>query len=98
MTTYQFNSVNTEMIGFDSNVVSLADWQNILEPAGAVFLPEAGARTVDGVFLDLGVYHSSTAATECTYLLTYSGDDRLFVGAGAHRGDGMSVRLVKDIE
>jgi len=93
VTTYQFNSVNSEALGFDRNIISLADWENVLEPAGAVFLPEAGARTIDGVFLDLGVYHTSTAATECLYVLMYA-DERLFVGAGAHRGDGMAVRLV----
>lgn len=98
VTTYQFNSVNNEDLGFDRNIISLDDWQNVLEPAGAVFLPEAGARTIDGVFLDLGVYHTSTAATECLYVLTYADDNRLFVGAGAHRGDGLAVRLVKDVE
>ena len=98
VTTYQLNSVNDDVPRFESNIITLADWQNVLEPAGAVFLPEAGARTIDGVFPDLGVYHTSTAAAECLYVMMYADDDRLFVGAGAHRGDGMAVRLVKDVE
>ncbi|MCR5038188.1 MAG: serine/threonine protein kinase [Bacteroidales bacterium] len=98
VTTYQLNSVNSEVLVFESNIISLADWQNVLEPVGAVFLPEAGARTIEGVFLDIGVYHTSTAAAECLYELMFAEDERLFVGAGAHRGDGMAVRLVKDVE
>ena len=91
--SYQLNCVNDAWSDFKSNLISLSDWQRVLEPSGAVFLPEAGARTIDGVFEDLLSYHTSTAATECAYLMQHGG-----IGAGAHRGDGFAVRLVRDIE
>ena len=90
---YQLSCVNDVGNDYKSNIISLSDWEQVLEPSGAVFLPEAGARTIDGVFEDIPAYHTSTAAAECAYLMQDGG-----VGAGAHRGDGLSVRLVRDIE
>ena len=31
-------------------------------------------------------------------VVMYSADERLFVGAGAHCGDGMATLLVRDVE
>ena len=90
---YQLNCVNDAWSDFNSNIIPLSDWQRVLEPSGAVFLPEAGARTIDGVFEDLLSYHTSTAATECAYLMQHGG-----IGAGAHRGDGFAVRLVREVK
>ncbi len=97
VTTYQLNSVNVVEYGFDSNIISLADWQNVLEPSGAVVLPEAGARTIDGVYMDIGGYHSSTAGSDAQYGMSF-GDPSIEIGTDAHRGDGLAVRLVKDVE
>ena len=97
MTTCQLNSVNRVELGFNSNVISLADWQNVLEPAGAVFLPEAGVRTIDGVYLDLGGYHSSTAGSGAEYGMSFK-DNTVEIGTDAHRGDGLAVRLVRNVE
>lgn len=91
--SYQLNCVNDAWSEFNSNIIPLSDWQRVLEPSGAVFLPEAGARTIDGVFEDLPSYHTSTAAAECAYLMQHGG-----VSAGAHRGDGFAVRLVREVE
>ncbi len=93
VSTYQLNSVNTSEIGYDRNVVALADWEQMLEPAGAVFLPEAGARTIDGVYTDVGAYHSSTAGAEDSYGIGF-----VFILANGHRGDGLAVRLVREVE
>ncbi|MBR1513062.1 MAG: hypothetical protein IJ622_02075 [Bacteroidales bacterium] len=93
--TYQFNAVNNSDLNYYNNIISLADWQNTLEPAGAVFLPEAGARTIDGVYPDLGNYQSSSVGTGDNYGLVI-GDNRLVVLAEGHRGDGRAVRLVRE--
>ena len=90
---YQLGCVNDIWSDFNSNIIPLSDWQRVLEPSGAVFLPEAGARTIDGVFEDILVYHTSTAASECAYLMQFGG-----LGAGAHRGDGFAVRLVREVK
>ena len=95
--TYQLNSVNVTNIGYSNNVINLNDWQCVLEPAGAVFLPEAGARTIDGVYLTLGTYHTSSAALEDVYGVSF-GNDNLMIRAEGHRGDGLSVRLVQEVE
>ena len=52
-TTYQLNSVNMAEMNYTNNDISLADWQQVLEPAGAVFLPVGGARTIEGIFEDI---------------------------------------------
>lgn len=93
VSTYQLNSVNTSEIGYDRNVVTLFDWEQMLEPAGVVFLPEAGVRTIDGVYTDAGGYYSSTAGAEDSYGIGF-----VLIGATGHRGDGLSVRLVRDVE
>ena len=90
---YQLNCVNDGLSYHESNLIPLSDWHRVLEPSGAVFLPEAGARTIDGVYEDILAYHTSTAASECAYLLQNG-----FIDAGAHRGDGFAVRLVREVE
>ena len=97
VTTYQLNAVNNSDLNYSNNVISLADWQNVLEPAGAVFLPAAGARTIDGVYTDLGTYHSSSAGAEDNYGMGFR-YDFLVVRAEGHRGDGLGVRLVTNLQ
>ena len=94
VTTYQLNSVNDANAPYSSNVISRNDFQAVLEPAGAVFLPVAGARTIDGVYLDAGGYHTADAATEDAYKVSII----VIIKCDGHRGDGLSVRLVRDVE
>lgn len=95
--TFQLNSVNNAELGYNTNIISLSDWQQVLEPSGAVFLPETGVRTIDGVFTDVAYYHSSNHAVDKAYQMSF-GHGLLGVGVGGHRGDGLSVRLVRDVE
>lgn len=97
VTAYQLNSVNDADVGFGANVIGLSDWQHVLEPAGVVFLPIAGARTIDGVFMDLGCYHSSSAGSGDAFGVGF-GKIGIVIRATGHRGDGLSVRLVQDAE
>ena len=97
VSTYQLNSVNNTDLGFNTNVVGLSDWQHVLEPAGAVFLPKAGARTIDGVYEDTGYYYSSSAGVGNAFWMAF-GNGGLFIKAAGHRGDGLAVRLVREVE
>ena len=96
VTTYQVNSVNMAEMNYTNNVISLADWQQVLEPAGAVFLPVGGARTIEGIF-ELGTCQTSSVGCEDSFELLF-GADGISLRATGHRGDGLSVRLVRDVE
>lgn len=95
--TYQLNSVNTFELEYNVNIISLSDWENVLEPAGAVFLPLTGARTVDGVYMYSAYYQTSSSALDRSYHMTF-GKNHLIVGMSSHRGDGMAVRLVREVK
>lgn len=95
-TTYQLNSVNMAEMNYTNNDISLADWQQVLEPAGAVFLPVGGARTIEGIF-ELGACQTSSVGCEDSFELLFGADD-IYLRATGHRGDGLSVRLVRDVE
>lgn len=93
VTTYQLNAVNDVSAESNNNVIGQSDFQQVMEPAGVVFLPEAGVRTIDGVYLNAGVYHTADAGTEDAY-----GLGMVIIKCDGHRGDGLSVRLVRDVE
>lgn len=95
--TYQLNIPNNTELDFSSNTISLSDWEGVLEPAGAVFLPTAGVRTIDGVYLGECFYYSSTTACERVYHF-HCNNEYFDVSVGSHRGDGMAVRLVREVE
>lgn len=93
-TTYVLNSTNTSSADFTSNTVTAADWTDILEANGAVFLPAAGCRF--GSSLDAegswGYYWSSNAnGTYANYLLFGSS---LNPQNYNDRCKGYSVRLI----
>ena len=90
------NSVNDSDSGYN-NDITFADWQQVVEPAGAVFLPVAGARTIDGVFSDVGYYHSSSAGSGDAYWMAFSYGN-LVLNVNGHRGDGLAVRLVRNVD
>lgn len=92
---YPLNSVNREEASFASNTVPLSDWNHHLEPAGAVFLPQAGDLTLAGVLSLMGGYYTADAATTDAWHLLLT-DDGLYFDTRGHRGDGLSVRLVRD--
>ena len=95
--TYHLNSINSFEAPYRANEISLSDWQQMLEPAGAVLLPAAGTRTVGNVFWGAFAYHTANAGSENSYGMS-CGIDRLIDARTGHRGDGMAVRLVRDME
>lgn len=96
-TTFYLNNTNDGEAGFTSNVVSEIEWQNVLEVAGAVFLPAAGGRTGTVVHDDVGPYG-------CYWSTKYYGkygayglwfdDWYLDTFSSTGRCNGFSVRLV----
>lgn len=92
---YPLNSANLPDSSHDSNHISIDDWTGLLEPAGAVFLPEAGVRTINGIFTKFGGYYTSSAADSDAWHLIFD-DAGLYLDSRGHRGDGLSVRLVQD--
>lgn len=95
--TYHLNSINSFEAPYRANEISLSDWQQMLEPAGAVLLPAAGTRTVGNVFWGAFAYHTANAGSENSYWMSCV-IDRLIDARTGHRGDGMAVRLVRDVE
>ena len=94
---YPLNSANLPDSGHDSNIITQSDWTSLLEPAGAVFLPEAGVRTIDGLFTHFGAYYTSEAASTDAWHIIVD-DAGFYFDARGHRGDGLSVRLVRDFD
>lgn len=96
---YTLNSVNDGEASFNSNIVSVDDWENSLEPHGAVFLPAAGNR--DGTTVNdtgrSGNYWSNSDYGS-TYAI-YASFGGLHVGEIIEsRCNGRSVRLVCNAE
>lgn len=102
---YNLNLPNTNC-SYASNVISIENWTNILEPNGVVFLPAAGDRGGDGTIMNQivnvgtdGYYWSSTSGSSYyyAYRLTFDGNRTLNTNVD-YRPCGMSVRLVRDVE
>jgi len=96
--TYHLNSPNDAGLDFSNNVISFSDWQHVLEPSGAVFLPMAGVLTVDGYFDTMGGYSTSSICAQNRYGVGICYENIFVDGEKGHRGDGLSVRLVRDVE
>ena len=93
--TYALNAINDAEGGYESNYISMADWSNVLEANGVVFLPCAGIRednTVNYVN-GFGRYWSSTYIEKARSLYFHQTDVR---PEGADYHWGLSVRLVQD--
>lgn len=87
-----YNSVN------ESNIITLSDWTNILEPSGVVFLPASGYRsgTETEDVNNYGYYWSSSAEDYGSSYMLVFGNNYFYPQGTAGRQYGYSVRLVKD--
>lgn len=98
---YIINQYNNKSAHFDSNFISLDDWNGFLESNGAVFLPAAGCRNETSVesIGDKGYYWSSTpnTASNSSYYLLIS-DRRMDASEHNYNSRGRSVRLVCNAE
>ena len=101
ISTFTLNNPNTLSAPYNANNISLQDWSNILEPAGAVFFPNAGDRsgTYAADFNDYGFYWLANFGTQQHSYLIFISDsgnsieDLIVVN---YRYGGFSVRLVRD--
>ena len=95
---YDLNNTNTIDVGYSSNTLTASQW-NILENAGAVFLPTAGCRHGMSYYNNNYFYYWSASA----YPINCFPDDCCAEGiylSDVHitllRYEGLSVRLVHD--
>lgn len=91
--------INEGAIGWDGNNYSISDFE-LMEQNGVVFLPSAGARSVNGDILHSNIQGSYWSASydtlNYTYAISSSFNEGIvggYVYAG-YRGSGYSVRLV----
>ena len=96
--TYNLFNTDDTSADFDSNTISLADWNETFVPAGAVFLPATGYRSGYSFSRSGGDYWSSTpvgnAAADAFIFL----DDSMTIGQEDDRHYGQAVRLVYPFE
>ena len=97
---YSLSNTNTDNASFSSNTITASQW-NILEQAGAVFLPAAGYRYLTYVY-HVGSYghywSASYGNSDGAYELTFR-DSYLFTAYGNdNRCYGYSVRLARVAE
>ena len=86
--------------GYSSNVISANDWNNNLEPHGAVFLPAAGLRGEASVDMvgEIGDYWSTSYANQDnSYNLTFN-NSNFYYDCAVSRYAGRSVRLVRSVQ
>ena len=90
---YNLSNTNSSNADFSSNVVTISQW-NVLEQAGAVFLPIAGSRIGTWVYgTGFGEYWSSTCEDSgACFVEIY--DSNFYTATLSDRYPGLSVRLV----
>ena len=99
-TTYDLNNTNSSSANYTSNTITYADWTNILEANGAVFLPAAGNRwktSVSSVNYSGCYWSSSYSSSSGAYLVNFY-NGYLASGGSLDRHLGKSVRLVCGVE
>ena len=95
---YSLNNTNNGNVSYNCNVISNSQW-NILEDAGAIFLPSAGYRMGTTVYNvgDAGCYWSALHRDSYyAYVMYFSLGSSL--ANYDLRSSGFSVRLVRNIE
>lgn len=104
-TNFTLAFINNKTAHYDSNVISENDWNNVLEPKGAVFLPAAGTRSgatvsysgSNGMYWSSSVRYSDTSCA-ISFTDTSMGQEAMILGAYAERKKyfGGCVRLVQE--
>ena len=102
--TYEFVGANDGHTEYPQNVISDVDWETILEPAGAVFLPAAGSRygqtpsgysTLSNQYARAYYWSSNVASNFGAMMLTFTkGTLNCNTELTNYRYQGQSVRLV----
>lgn len=102
VSTYNLKNTDNSGISFNTNIISLENWINILENAGAVFLPVTGYRNGTTIY-NVGTYGYYWSASYSSAQYSY----RIYLMNGTvgtstsyfdYRNLGYAVRLVRDVE
>lgn len=95
-TTYALGNTNSSGADFTGNTITAADWTNVLEANGAVFLPAAGYRL--GTSVDRpgssGYYCSASSSPTYRAYSVFFNSGSLSTNSYYNRGSAQSVRLV----
>lgn len=100
--TYALKQTDEQSANYNTNVISLSDWENIFETYGAVFLPEAGLRKPHNFSCCEGRYWTSSSWTN-EKKDVYQGHNLFFSNKeqsatqSTKRQYGLSVRVVQDV-
>ncbi len=94
-TTYALGNTNSSAADFTGNTITAAEWTNVLEANGAVFLPAAGYRLVNWVDkVGISGYYCSASSGESNRAYSVFFNSSNLVISSYNRGSGQSVRLV----
>jgi hypothetical protein len=96
---FSLNNSNQYNANYNSNIITALQW-SFLEQYGAVFLPTAGYR--DGTLVTsvgfFGIYWSASYYDSCHAYNIHFDESGLSPQVMTVRSDGISVRLVRDVE
>ena len=97
---YALNNTNSNSANFTSNTITAADWTDVLEANGAVFLPAAGNRseTSVGHVGSYGNYWMASIIDSNCVNYVYFDNSNLMTSSYYLRHEGRSVRLVHNVE
>ena len=99
-----YNGLNSIGVTFyTNNIISIEDWNSIIEPHGAVFLPAAGDRagnaysnsTNSSSYIYIGSYFSSNVMGDFSNCFSFM-DNWIDIGSWSGKYVAHSVRLVHD--
>lgn len=100
---YELKKVNEVNTSWDVNTISFSLWESTLEPAGCVFLPNAGHRNISS-----GILVTETQGYGNYWTSTVKEDNRSVYVVGIHwqgpllgtawANNGYSVRLAQDVQ
>ena len=97
---YALNNTNSNVANFTSNTITAADWTDVLEANGAVFLPAAGNRseTSVGHVGSYGNYWMASIIDSNCVNYVYFDNSNLMTTSYYLRHEGRSVRLVHNAQ
>ena len=94
---YAFSATNSASAPYNTNSISLTEWDNILQPAGVVFLPAAGSRKGAEIStrIDWGQYWTASCrSNSLAYPVSFSSSHLDPPDGYDNRFNGQTVRLV----
>jgi len=92
---------------FEANTITLSDWKDVIEPAGAVFLPAASYRAGTTYYdYEYGNYWTSSTSSNGAEYAASMGFESWFDPFmfypwdyyGSNKSNGLSVRLAKTVQ